>query len=192
MTELSPLIRLRGTRPTSDYPNAPLAFTFISPLDISQSPRLLPQQSIPNSRTSSSPILSHQIPKQQQFQDVLLFDPIDGVLSLRRLSLDKHSVREQSLGMAAAAASVQALGVTSISLPRMGGAGRHGRSPSRSGSSGVVEPPVAELVAKESIVATWHLQRRTDWVEIKQRIFNPDVIHQPGLGGEYVLFNFFI
>ena len=193
MTELSPLIRLRGTRPslTSDYPIAPLAFTFISPLDISQSPRLLPQQSIPNSRTSSSPILSHQIPKQlQQFQDVLLFDPADGVLSLRRLSLDKHLVREQGLGMAAAAASVQALGVTSISLPRMGGAGRHARSPSRSGSSGVVDPPVAQLVAKESNVATWHLQRRTDWVEIKQRIFNPDIKpSQPGLGGEYVLFN---
>ena len=195
MTELSPLIRLRGTRPslTSDYPIAPLAFTFISPLDISQSPRLLPQQSIPNSRTSSSPILSHQIPKQlQQFQDVLLFDPADGVLSLRRLSLDKQFVREQGLGMAAAAASVQALGVTSISLPRMGVAGRHARSPSRSGSSGVVDPPVAQLVAKESNVATWHLQRRTDWVEIKQRIFNPDIKpSQPGLGGEYVLFNLF-
>lgn len=93
--------------------------------------------------------------------------------------------------MAAAAASVQALGVTSISLPRMGGAGRLAGSPSRSGGSGVVEPPVAELVAKESIVATWHLQRRTDWVEIKQRIFNPDIQHQPGSGGEYVLFNLF-
>ena len=197
MTELSPLIRLRGTRQslTSDYPSAPLAFTFISPLDISQSPRLLPQQSIPNSRTSSSPtILSHQIPKQlqQQFQDVLLFDPADGVLSLRRLSLDKHFVREQSLGMAAAAASAQALGVTSISLPRMGGAGRLATSPPRSGGSGVVDPPVAELVAKESNIATWHLQRRTDWVEIKQRIFNPDVKYQPPLGGEYVLFNLFL
>ena len=122
---------------------------------------------------------------------MLLFDPADGVLSLRRLSLDKHFVREQGLGMAAAAASVQALGVTSISLPRMGGAGRLARSPTRAGgsSSGVVDPPVAELVAKESNVATWHLQRRTDWVEIKQRIFNPDVKHQPGLGGEYVLFS---
>ena len=168
-------------------------FTFISPLDISQSPRLLPQQSIPNSTRTSPTILSHQIPtklQQQQFQDVLLFDPADGVLSLRRLSLDKHFVREQGLGMAAAAASVQALGVTSISLPRMGGAGRLARSPTRAGgSSGVVDPPVAELVAKESNVATWHLQRRTDWVEIKQRIFNPDIKHQPGLGGEYVLFS---
>ena len=46
------------------------------------------------------------------------FNPADGVLSLRRLSLDKHFVCEQGLGMAAAAASVQALGVASI-LPRM-------------------------------------------------------------------------
>jgi hypothetical protein len=94
--------------------------------------------------------------------------------------------------MAAAAASVQALGVTSISLPRMGGAGRRAGSPSRSSGSGVVDPPVTELVAKESIVATWHLQRRTDWVEIKQRILNPEIKHQPGLGGEYVLFNLFL
>jgi hypothetical protein len=166
MTELPPLIRLRGARQslTSDYPNAPLTFT---PLDISQSPRLLSQQPIPNSRTRT--ISSHQIPKQQQhFQNVLLFDPAVGVLSFRRFSLDKHFVREQGLGMAA---SVQALGVTSISLQWVGdGQG----SPSRSSGSGVVDPPVAELVAKESTVATWHLQRRTDWVEIKQRICNPE------------------
>jgi len=79
MMELPPLIRLRGARQslTSDYPNAPLTLT---PLDISQSPRLLSQQPIPNSRTPT--ISSHQIPKQQQqqqqFQDVLLFYPADG------------------------------------------------------------------------------------------------------------------
>jgi hypothetical protein len=113
--------------------------------------------------------------------------------------LDKHFVREPSLGMAAAAAaaSVQALGVTSISLPGMGGAGKLAGSPSRSGGnsnkpSSVSDPPVVELVAKESTVATWHLQRRTDWVEIKQPIANPDVKLQPRLlGGEYVFVLFF-
>ena len=69
------------------------------------------------------------------------------------------------------------------------GAGRLAGSLSRSGGSGIVDPLVAELVAKESIAATWDLQRRTDWVEIKQRIFNPDIKNQPGLGKEYVLFN---
>ena len=34
-----------------------------------------------------------------------------------------------------------------------------------------MDPPVAELVVKESNVAMWHLQKRTVWVEIKQRIF---------------------
>ena len=199
MTELSPLIRLRGTRqnPVPDYPTAPLAFTFISPFDIAQSPRLPPQQRLPDSRTPSSPTIpSHQTAKQiqpQRFQDVLLFDPADGVLSLRRLSLDKHFVREHSLGMAAAAASVQALGVTSVSLPGMGGAGRLAGSPSRSGSSGhrssTLDPPVAELVAQESTVATWDLQRQTNWVEIKQSIMSPDNKPQPRLlGGEYVFF----
>jgi len=103
--------------------------------------------------------------------------------------------------MAAAAASVQALGVTSISLPGMGGgAGRlTGSSPSRSNggnnksSSLVPDPPVVvDLVAKETTVATWHLQRRTDWVEIKQPIVSPDVQLQEGLlSKEYVLFFFF-
>jgi hypothetical protein len=192
LTELSPLIRLRAKQSsTLDYPIAPLAFTFISPLDIAQSPRLLPQQRTGHSKTPSSPTI--QIPKQHQhFQDVLFFDPADGVLSLRRLSLDKHSVREQGLGIAAAAASVQALGVTSISLPGMGGAGKLARSPSRPGgnASTSVDPPVTELVAEESTVATWDLQRRTDWVEIKQRIVDPEP--QPRVsGGECVFFFFF-
>ena len=64
--------------------------------------------------------------------------------------------------MAAAAASVQALGVTSIPLRGMGSAGRLAGSPSRSGESWFVDSPVAEVVAKESILSTWHLQRRTD------------------------------
>ena len=91
--------------------------------------------------------------------------------------------------MVAAAASVQALGVTSISLPGMGGAGKLAGSPSRSGGGGkpsvvVDHHPVMELTAEESTVATWDLQRRTDWVEIKQPIVSPP---RPGLllrGGE--------
>ena len=101
--------------------------------------------------------------------------------------MDKHVVREQGLGRVAAAAS----GVTSISLPGMSNsAGKSAGSPSRSGNtSAVVDPPVMELVAKESTVATWHLQRRTDWIEIKQPIHNPDRKFQPRLlGGECVLF----
>ncbi|KAF8805097.1 hypothetical protein BYT27DRAFT_7213382, partial [Phlegmacium glaucopus] len=95
-------------------------------------------------------IASHLEGRQQFLQDVLLFDPADGVLSLRRLSLDQHLVREQGLGMAAAAASVQALGVTSISLPGMGSGGNGNKQ------SLVADSLVVELVAKESTVATWH------------------------------------
>lgn len=121
-------------------------------------------------------------------------------------------MREQGLGIAAAAAaSVQALGggggagggsMTSRSLPGMGGAGKLASSvspSSRSGgsSSAVVSVmdhhhhPVVELVAKESTVATWNLQRRMDWGEIKQVIVDPE--NNKGwrmeeLGGEYVTF----
>ena len=74
-------------------------------------------------------------------------------------------------------------------------------SPSRSGgsssqkplslSSSVMDhhPPVMELVAKESTVAMWHLQRRMDWVENKQPIDSPPDIklQMRRLCGEYVL-----
>ncbi|KAF8810159.1 hypothetical protein BYT27DRAFT_7282287 [Phlegmacium glaucopus] len=54
----------------------------------------------------------------------------------------------------------------------MGGAGKLAGSPSRSGRDG---SPVVVVVAKEGTIATWNLQRRTDWVEIKQPIVSPNV-----------------
>ncbi|KAF8161700.1 hypothetical protein B0H34DRAFT_702189 [Crassisporium funariophilum] len=173
LTELAPVARIRGAKASPpDQPKAPLAFIFISPVDISTSPRLRPPSS-PNLTTDSpsSPLFSPQ--KTTNFQDVLLFDPMDGILSLRRLTLDKQLAHEPGV-----AASVQALGVTSISLPGMGGAGRMSGSPSMRGGGGgrmlgltatvsVAELPM-ELVGKEGTVATWDLQRGRDWVEIKQ------------------------
>ena len=49
--------------------------------------------------------------------------------------------------------------MTSISLPAMGGAGKLAKSPSGPGGIALmgVDPPVTELVAEESTVATWDL-----------------------------------
>jgi len=108
------------------------------------------------------------------YQDLLLFNPIDGVLSLRRLIIDKRALKD-SIG-SGVAASVQALGATSISLPGMGGAGRLSSSPSISAVSrgphsqlAPADPPM-ELGARDIVVATWDLKRKEDWVEFKRAV----------------------
>src|SRR6266567_7748042 len=161
-TSLKPLARIRSAKISSaaGHPRAPLAFTFIAPSDIASSPDLLPPYA--TQRVTNSPTFSPSKPERiVNYQDLLLFDPVDGVLSLRRLVIDKHAVKE-SIG-SGVAASVQALGATSISLPGMGGTGRLSSSPSisavsRGGSGGphsqhaAGDPPV-ELGARDIVVA---------------------------------------
>jgi hypothetical protein len=130
------------------------------------------------------------------YQDLLLFDPVDGALSLRRLVIDKHAVKE-SIG-SGVAASVQALGATSISLPGMGGAGRLGSSPStsavvRGGSKGSHSQqsegdPLMELEARDIVVATWNLKRKRNRAEFKRAVEPTVPIKRRGgvVGGEYV------
>lgn len=183
MTSLTAIAKLRGTKSAQAQASAPLAFTFLSPNDILSSPDLVPPCSPPPaSRSPSSPKMSSTKQKRStNFQDVLMFDPATGFLSLRRLTLDKHPVKDQSLA-GGVVSSVHALGVTSISLPGMGGAGRLSSSPSTkgnlstavvgSGGSGATKSADVpmELTAKESIMATWDLQRNRDWAEIKSPI----------------------
>jgi hypothetical protein len=96
------------------------------------------------------------------YQDLLLFDPVDGVLSLRRLVIDKHAVKE-SIG-SGVAASVQALGATSISLPGMGGTGRLSSSPSISavsrGGSGV------RIRSTRREIPLWNWERGILWLRL--------------------------
>lgn len=178
MTSLKPLARIRSPKVSSApaQAKAPLAFTFIAPSDITFSSDLLPPYA-PHLITNS-PTFSSSKPKRiVNYQDLLLFDPVDGVLSLRRLIVDKHAVKE-SIG-SGVAASVQALGVTSISFPGTGGADRISLSPStsaasrggsRSSQSQQVADPLMELGAKESVVATWDLRRRRDLAEFKRPV----------------------
>lgn len=146
---------------------APLAFTFISPTDVASVPNLafpFAPPPITNSPTFSPPKLT----RGTNYQDILVFDPVDGVLALRRLTIDKQPVKEQGLG-----ASMHALGVTSISLPGMGGAGRLSASPAGRASEAAAAAgvragePAMELVVREGVEATWDLKRARDAVEIK-------------------------
>ncbi|KDR68050.1 hypothetical protein GALMADRAFT_1050690 [Galerina marginata CBS 339.88] len=205
--------------------NAPLAFTFISPADLnSTSPNLLPPSSPgfsspripPSSLSPSSPTFSPRLGgrpasrggasttsapiygsgNEYPYQDILVFDPLDGALSLRRLTLGKQPVNDTALPLGlgvgvgvAASAAASAIGmVTSVSLPGRGGAGRlsassspssrtpvvgigsgrnlSGGSDGRGKAQGVQESEM-ELIAKASVVATWDLRRARDWVEVR-------------------------
>ena len=101
-------------------PNAQFTFTFIAPSDITFSADLLSPYA-PHLITNSATFSSSKPKRVVNYQD-LLFGPVDGVLSLRRLITDKHEVKG-SIG-SGVAASVQALDVTSISFPGMGAGDR--------------------------------------------------------------------
>ncbi|KAF9557360.1 hypothetical protein CPC08DRAFT_764595 [Agrocybe pediades] len=79
--------------------SAPLAFTFLSHADLASAPSLLPSSSsasYSSGYTASSPRSvgsAQQQPssrKNKNFQDVLIFDPVHFVLSLRRINLEKR------------------------------------------------------------------------------------------------------
>ncbi|KAG5653843.1 hypothetical protein H0H81_010116 [Sphagnurus paluster] len=174
-TELSPLVRLRAPPPpVSESLPAPLAFTFLAPADTPQ--HLLPTHPNSTAAISVSPPTQPGDTRRRasparrpaQFQDILLFDPVDASLTLRRVLLEMRS-KEQGVG-AGVAGLVGALGGTSISLPGMGmmaiggtagspgAAGRRSNSRSRA-AQGQVEAQ-AELAARESTIMTWSLRKR--------------------------------
>jgi len=132
-------------------------FIFIAPSDVTFSPDLVPPY-VANSPTFSSSKPKRILPRP-------FFDPVDVVLSLRLLILiNKHAVKE-SIG-SGVAASVQALGLISISFLGNGSADRMSLSPSAPhGSSRSSHSPQAgdlllELGVKENVVAPWDLRRR--------------------------------
>ncbi|KAI0282429.1 hypothetical protein BC826DRAFT_900809, partial [Russula brevipes] len=102
-TSLSPLVRLRCSQPLASRPPAPLAFIFVHSNAHSLPKRLLPPIPL-------SPLHRH---RRTDFQDILIFDPADGSLSLRRCVIGLHPA-EQTLSVPN---SVPGIGGTSISLP---------------------------------------------------------------------------
>ncbi|KAI0693476.1 hypothetical protein BC835DRAFT_1071237 [Cytidiella melzeri] len=179
-TDLDPILRIRALKPRqADQPPLPLAFTFLSPSTLMPS-------SEPQSHSfspSSSPSSGRSIPtsptysggdRNGQDQDILIFDPHDGMLSLRRLTPSKRtqdSPSNLSTPSPRVNASISLPGVSTIHrLASTGSPSESSRQPSAltrlmGGSS--------RLVCQESHVATWILRRNTDWKEIKQPIIWP-------------------
>jgi hypothetical protein len=102
-----------------------------------------------------------------------VFDPLDGLLALRRLTVELRS-RDSLI-------SVPNVASTNMPLPGLGNGGRLGVSPptvSSSTQSRTTENSI--LTAKEASVATWNL-RRGNWGEFKKVIEMGPALGQPRL-----------
>ena len=169
------MVRLRGGKSQQVSPSAqeyhqssiaPLAFIFLNPSDVTIPPSLLPSLPTVVDPTSSPPLSPRRAQdRSRNYQDVLLFDSADGVLSLRRFTVEQHP-KEPSLPSSVVQASVSAAGRLSVS-PSSTGASISTRP---SALTKMMDTPEMELSAKERLVATWNLQRRRDWGEIKRRL----------------------
>ena len=152
----------------------PLSFTFLPSLDLStlaNSPAGAISRVSSNS-SAVSPKGNATLSKPTHLY-ILVFNPEDGSLTLRLLKLGKKAASDGIVS------SVQSLGLTSVSLPGMGGAGRLSSSPvaadrrSPRVQSKQLEPTPQELSAKETIVATWDLLRKPDWKEVRAQLPAP-------------------
>ncbi|KAF7331630.1 Glycosyltransferase family 1 protein [Mycena kentingensis (nom. inval.)] len=178
------LVRMHlPTRPTAHQghgeadiapaPSAPLAITFIPSSSIPAHPLRSPI-------SPASPTFNHS--PTSAVRDVLVFDPIDGVLTLRRITLTLETPNTLT----------HAMGVplpVSMSLPNgrlVGGTSMSASPPATYASSSYVrgspgsvpqqgglggngltsEGALADLVGKESVTSTWNLRRRKGWAEI--------------------------
>jgi len=147
---------------------APLSFTFLPSLDLSS---LAKSSGGAVSRFNSAPSTvspkANSTPSKPNHVHILVFNPEDGSLTLRILKLGTKAASDGIVS------SVQSLGLTSVSLPGMGGAGRLSSSPGAAsrGSPRVqskqFEATPQELSAKETVVATWDLLRKPDWKEVR-------------------------
>lgn len=173
--EVHPITRLRVDRTPPQHIHAPpLTFTFIRSSESTLPPNLLPLASVPFS-PSSSPSSVHSLtpasPGQQQrrptnYQDMLVFDPVDATLTLRRIFVDCVA-EDQSTGLLAGATSMSLPGPSS--LARLGASSSH-NSKNKSGLSQMMEKPT-HLAARESRVGSWNLRRSADWPEVKQAVY---------------------
>ena len=180
-TSLPPLVRLHVGRPPASRSSAPLAFAFIHSNAPSLPKRLLPPRVI-ISPPSSTPSSTHSSPSREplspphqrrraDFQDILVFDPADGSLSLRRCLIGVHTT-EQTL---AVPISVPGIGGTSISLPSRPSLGRVSATlpapgialRARSFGAAPDQDKPTAIVGNESEVATWNLKRGRGWPVVK-------------------------
>ncbi|KAI0666055.1 hypothetical protein C8Q78DRAFT_1060998 [Trametes maxima] len=177
-TELSPLARVRLRPVSSEARSVPCAFTFVRPSEVVLPASLLPPTSVHFSASSSpssvqsgglsKPVSPAQRPtRPTNYKDLLVFDPTDGTLTLRRIFVERPPNDQ-----AVVPGSIPVAGGMSISLPGMSTLSRSmGASPPSprvvSGLTQMMERST-DIVGKESVVGTWSLARGRDWPEVRQ------------------------
>ncbi|KAG1733244.1 uncharacterized protein EDB91DRAFT_1149677 [Suillus paluster] len=172
--ELSSLVRLRSVKLSAHSGVWPgITFTFLpsdTPLPTSLQPPPSAITSSPSTSSSRSDLPSPlRTRKTANFQDLLLFDPSDGVLSLRRVMLEQRPRDAGTFSYSLANLP------TSMSLPGTGTTGRLSSSPQNRGitstkTSGLTQmmlEAASELHGRDTMIATWQLRRHRDWSEVK-------------------------
>ncbi|KAK7038575.1 hypothetical protein R3P38DRAFT_2615759 [Favolaschia claudopus] len=172
-TEVHALVRLRlpavpqakEGEPAPVLP-APLAIAFIPASASSAASTALRSPTTPASPSSNSG--GH---RARGAQDVLVFDPSDGVLSLRRVAVGveaPHANVEVPLGPISVSLPAAAVSRLSMSASPPSYAQQQQRGGGAAGGGVGVDSMAGELVGKESVVATWKLGRRSGWPEIRR------------------------
>jgi hypothetical protein len=219
-TSLVPIARFRSPRPMpiDGRTPTPMAFTMLSHVHSSHLPSTLRPALMPYLSPSTPAISLPPSPAQRpvsaspssnglrtgqraqpatNIQDLVIFDPVDGLLSLRRATLDCK--RHEGSTMAALSmlsnmslsASPSRVG-TSMSLPSSAPLSRLGSSPTSMGTTGSsphtgsgsasglahVTENTTELVAKESTIATWNVKRGRKWKTIRTAIPRTSVMRE--------------
>lgn len=190
-TQVAAIVRLRAHyTPSAEQRLVPLAFTFIQSSEASLPVNLLPPATYTHSAPTSvqsSPVMHaeppspHQLKRPTNYQDVLVFDAMDGSLSLRRFTVDSRTRDHLTLP-----ASV---GGTSISLPGASLSSRLGISPPSVGSKSsgltqMMQAPSELSVSNSNILASWNLKRGHDWTEVHKELKVQPAISRRGLSAK--------
>lgn len=123
----------------------------------------------------AKPLSPTRLQRPKNFQDVLCFDPMSGVLSLRRIWVDRPA-GDRTLQVSNA---IPTLGGTSISLPAGISLTSMSVSPPRqveitarrgssASTSGAMQEQSGGLTGRDSVFATWNLRRSSEWPPVKQ------------------------
>ncbi|KAJ6557067.1 hypothetical protein DFH09DRAFT_1280184 [Mycena vulgaris] len=141
-----------GAEEAEAAPLAPLAIAFVPPAHTPGRPQ--------------APCNNNAPTGARGVQDVFVFDPADGVLSLRRVTLALEAAHEPAglplpISVSLPAAGRRVLGTSmSPSPPAYAASYARGHSRAAAGAQDL------ELGGREALIATWSLRRRRGWAEI--------------------------
>ncbi|KAJ7183961.1 hypothetical protein C8R46DRAFT_1210098 [Mycena filopes] len=146
-------------------PPAPLAIAFVP----------ASSTSVGTGTGLRSPVSSPSSPSSSAIQDVLVFDPADGVLSLRRVTLALEAPHAAGLPISVSLPAARIAGLSmsasppGYAYPGAPAAGSYARTVYGQGTGQQqAEVPGMELGGREAVVATWSLRRRRGWAEIRR------------------------